>query len=122
MRNIVFSVMGGAVGAALVLAAHQVLSPAPTFASVDLQGLLMQRVAAAGKANTSPDDQKQDAARYAQALDASLDEVGRSEHAVLLVTSAVLRGAPDVTDQVRQRIDQKRAAASITTKGGVATP
>ncbi len=42
---------------------------------------------------------------YAKRLDAAVAQVARQYNAVILVNPAVITGAPDLTDEVRRRID-----------------
>lgn len=42
---------------------------------------------------------------YAKRMDEAIAEVARQYNAVILVSPAVISGAPDLTDEVRRRID-----------------
>ncbi|MDE0855993.1 MAG: TrbI F-type domain-containing protein, partial [Nevskia sp.] len=60
-----------------------------------------------GRRNLDKDAAARDAAAYGAALQAALDELQREQHALLLPAPAVLRGAPDLTDALRERIDAR---------------
>jgi hypothetical protein len=83
---------------------------APAIEVVDLQQLLAEQVADVSRQSLSVDTQRSAATAYATALSTSLDDVARSDHAVLLVKPAVLVGAVDVTDAVRGRLRLALAA------------
>jgi hypothetical protein len=44
---------------------------------------------------------------FAKRLDAAVADVARAHHAVLLVKPAVITGVPDLTDEVRRRVDEQ---------------
>jgi type-F conjugative transfer system protein TrbI len=100
----------GLLGGLLAVAADRAIEPAPRLATVDLQQLLAEHIESVGRRGLDRDAAVKEAAAYAAALQTSLDELGREQHAVLLPAPAVLRGAPDLTDALRERIDARLQA------------
>ena len=89
MRGFLLSFGGGALGAMLVIMLHSAMAPTPVFASVDVQQLLSAHIAAIGQQSLDAEAQKRDAAAFAGALDAALDQLAQEDHAILLVAPAV---------------------------------
>jgi len=97
----------GIVGGLLVLSVDRLIEPPQRLATVDLQQVLAEHIESVGRRNLDKDQAAKEAAAYGAALQASLDELEREQHALLLPAPAVLRGAPDLTDALRQRIDRR---------------
>lgn len=112
MRSFLVSFGGGALGALLVIVLYSAMRPAQVFASVDVQQLLSAHVAAISNQSLDAEMQRQDAAAFAGALEAALDQIARDDRAILLVSPAILRGAPDVTGEVRELIEHRLAETS----------
>jgi hypothetical protein len=107
MRPFLISTMSGLLAALFTLfLEHRLLQDdwPPLVEVVDLQQLLTEQVAEVGRQKLSADQQRAAATAYATALNTALDEVARTDHAVLLVKPAVLTGGIDVTGLVRTHI------------------
>jgi type-F conjugative transfer system protein TrbI len=107
MSTWLLSLCAGVVGGLLGLTAERLIAPPPLLATVDLQQILAEHIESVGRRGLDKDAAAKDAAAYGAALQASLDELEREQHALLLPAPAVLRGAPDLTDALRERIDAR---------------
>ncbi len=103
----------GILGGLLAVAAERWIEPPPRLATVDLQQILAEHIESVGLHNLGKDAAARDAVAYGAALQASLDELEREQHALLLPAPAVLRGAPDLTDALRQRIDSRLQGEAV---------
>ena len=109
MSDWLTSLCAGVVGGLLVLSADRLIEPPPRMATVDLQQILAEHIETVGLRQLDKDTAAKEAAAYGAAVQASLDELERAQHTLLLPAPAVLRGAPDLTDALRQLIDARLA-------------
>lgn len=107
MNDWMTSLCAGMVGGLLVLSVDRLIEPPQRLATVDLQQVLAEHIESVGLRNLGKEAAARDAAAYGAALQTSLDELEREQHTLLLTAPAVLRGAPDLTDPLRQRIDAR---------------
>jgi type-F conjugative transfer system protein TrbI len=107
MSEWTIALCAGVLGGLLAVAAERWIEPPPQLATVDLQQILAEHIESVGLRHLDSQAAAKDAAAYGAALQASLDELEREQHALLLPAPAVLRGAPDLTDALRQRIDAR---------------
>ena len=107
MSEWTIALCAGMLGGLAAIAADHWIEPPPRLATVDLQQILAEHIESIGQRNLGKDAAAKDAAAYGAALQASLDELEHQEHTLLLPAPAVLRGAPDLTDALRERIDAR---------------
>lgn len=117
LRTFAFAMAGAAAGAALTIVGARLAFPPPGIASVDVRQLIEERIRQIGARQGDDAHRQQDTQAFAAALEASLDEIALEEHALILVGPAVLRGAPDLTDEVRERI-RVHLDAGVASPGG----
>lgn len=110
-RNTLLPLCAGALGGLAIVLAARWSAPAPAFAAVDLQSILSQRLATVSSQGLDATAAQRDAARFALALEHSLDELTVEHGAVLLSAPAVVRGVPDVTEALQRRLDVHLATA-----------
>lgn len=80
---------------------------APTFVRVDVRSTIDAFTQQSGDQPLTDAQREALAARFSQALDASLIEYQTTHHAIVLVKAAVVAGAPDITAQIQQSIALK---------------
>ena len=114
MNDWMTSLCAGVVGGLLVLSVERLIQPPQPLATVDLQQILAEHIESVGLRQLDKDTAAKEAAAYGAAVQASLDELEREQHTLLLPAPAVLRGAPDLTDALRQRIDARLAQTGAT--------
>jgi conjugal transfer pilin signal peptidase TrbI len=83
----------------------------PTFVSVDLRGTIDAFTKQSGEQQLSDAQREALAARFSQALDASLVEYQTSHRAIVLLKAAVIAGAPDITAQIQRDVADKMRPA-----------
>lgn len=110
-RNTLLPLCAGALGGLAIVLAARWSAPTPTFAAVDLQAILSQRLATVSRQGLDATAAQRDAARFALALEQSLDELSVEHGVVLFSAPAVIRGAPDITDTLQHRLDTHLATA-----------
>ncbi len=96
----------GVMGGLSVLLVQQLVFPRQTIAVVDLQKVIMEQLEAAAKPGESLSEKEIErrAESFARRLDRAVDEIAREYNALLLVSPAVVKGAPDLTARLRERI------------------
>ncbi|MDD3765466.1 MAG: TrbI F-type domain-containing protein [Nevskiales bacterium] len=110
VQSLLFSLCAGMLGGlVVVLWARSTTPPVPSFATVDLQAVLARQLSTVDADAPNPD---RNAARYAQALERSLDEIAQDNQRVLLSAPAVVRGAPDLTPALQAEIERRLAAGT----------
>lgn len=107
MNEWTIALCAGMLGGLVTLAVDRWVEPPPRLATVDLQQILAEHIESVGLRHLDQDAAAKEAAAYGGALQASLDELEREQRALLLPAPAVLRGAPDLTDALRARIDAR---------------
>lgn len=110
MSEWTIALCAGLLGGLLAITADRWIEPPPRLVTVDLQQVLAEHIESVGLRHLDQDAAAKEAAAYGAALQASLDELEREQHALLLPAPAVLRGAPDLTDALRERIDVRLRA------------
>lgn len=97
-------VVAALTGAASGLLGQRWIGPAPQLAVVDPTALVAEQIR---KIEPGLDDATIQARgqAYAQRLDTAIAQVARDYDVIVLVKPAVITGVPDLTDEVRRRID-----------------
>lgn len=104
---------GGLIAAVATLLMQLWLNPVPNLVSVRVDELLAAQVQNLSAQLDDPEQRALAAERFARALDAELDRAAQDYDAVVFAGGAVIRGAPDLTDTLRTRLD-----ARLATTGG----
>lgn len=85
---------------------------APIYVSFDLRGTVDSFTEQSAQQPLSDDARERLVAQFSVALDRSLVEYQAQHHAVILVSSAVVAGAPDITAQIQESVAQKMRAGA----------
>lgn len=109
--NLLPGLLLGIAGGLSVLLFQQLVFPRQTIAVVDLQGIIVEQLEGAAKAGEtlSEEEIQLRAETFAQQLDREVDSLAREFNALLLVSPAVIKGAPDLTIELRDRIQRAQA-------------
>lgn len=83
---------------------------APNYVSFDFRGTVDAFTEQSAQQPLSEDARERLAAQFSVALDRSLAEYQARHNAVILVSSAVVAGAPDITAHIQETISQKMQA------------
>lgn len=67
--------------------------------------------------NLNPTERQQEAVRFSQALETTLDDYGKAHHVIIFVAPAVITGAKDLTPEIQAAIAKKMRAASEPSSG-----
>ncbi len=104
--NFLSSLLFGILGGLLVLLVQQLAFPKQTVAVVDLQGIIVEQLDQAAKASgtLSETEIQSKAENFARRLDQEVNNLAKEYNALLLVSPAVIKGAPDLTAELRRRI------------------
>ena len=79
---------------------------------VHMSEIMRDFVDAEAKGDADPEVTRQEIARYLQATEAAVDDVGRSEHVILVAEAVLSKNTPDATLQLKTKIAQKLESAS----------
>ena len=85
---------------------------APVYVSFDIRGTVDSFTEQSAQQSFSEDAQERLTGQFSLALERSLEEYQAQHHAVILVSSAVVAGAPDITAQIQEAISQKMQAGA----------
>lgn len=108
----------GLVGGLLALLAVRVVYPPPTFIALDLAALVGEQVNSLATRQDITDAAKaQLSTAFAWQLEAQAKAMAADYHAIVLVAPAVVTGAPDLTGELRQRV--QAALAEGVQAGGL---
>ena len=110
--NLLAGLLLGIAGGLSVLLFQQMVFPRQTIAIVDLQEIIVEQMEGAAKSGESLSEEEiqLQAEAFAQQLDHEVDSLARDFNALLLVSPAVIKGAPDLTIELRDRIQRAQAA------------
>lgn len=103
LAGVVFGIAGGLI----VLLAERMLSPPPTIIQVDVASLVMEHIRRPDLMKLSESERSLEAARFAAHLEEETTRLAREYQAVILAAPAVIIGAPDLTAELRKRLDGK---------------
>lgn len=102
--------IGGLIASGAMVLIQRWLMPAPALVTVRVDELLAAQVQGLSAQLDDPAQRAIAAERFARALDEELDRTAQGYDAVVFAGGAVLRGAPDLTDTLRARLDARLTA------------
>ncbi|ASK87181.1 MULTISPECIES: TrbI F-type domain-containing protein [unclassified Sphingorhabdus] len=79
---------------------------------VHMSEIMRDFVDAEAKGDADPEVTRQEIARYLQATEAAVDDLGRSGHVILVAEAVLSKNTPDATLQLKTKIAQKLESAS----------
>ncbi len=79
----------------------RLLSPPTQFITVQVEQLLAEHIQAQAKREATSEQRLQAAEAFARQLDAALNDAAQRHGAIILASGAVVRGAIDVTPEIR---------------------
>ncbi|MDM4770899.1 TrbI F-type domain-containing protein [Solimonas sp. SE-A11] len=87
--------------ALIVAIGGRLISPPPQFITVQVEQLLAEHIQAQAKQEATAEQRLQAAEAFARRLDSALGEAAQRHGAIILASGAVVRGAVDVTPEMR---------------------
>lgn len=105
------SALVAAVVALFVAIGGRLLSPAPRFITVQVEQLLAEHIQAQAKRDITSEQRLEAAEAFARHLDAVLSDAAERHGAIILASGAVVRGAIDVTPEIRAALALDLAGA-----------
>ncbi len=113
-KQAVTGLMFGLVGGLLALLIARVTYPPPTFIALDLATLVGEQVQNLATRQDIGDAAKaQLSTAFAWQLDLQAKAMAADYHAIVLVAPAVVTGVPDLTAELRQRVQTALAAQGL---------
>ena len=100
-------VLFGIAGGLIALLATRMLFPPPSVIQVDVTALVTEHIRHPELMKLSESERSVDAARFAARLEQETARVAREYKAVILAAPAVVTGAPDLTVELRKRLEDK---------------
>lgn len=91
------SMLGGALGAALILLVSHCLFPVPRIATINLTGMIDRFIQTESSKHLPQDVMQQDIKTFGMQLEKTLHQAALQQHLILLPSEAVIAGAPDVS-------------------------
>lgn len=108
----------GLVGGLLALLAARIAYPPPTFIALDLATLVGEQVhSLATRQDIGDAGKAQLSTAFAWQLDVQAKAMAADYHAIVLVAPAVVTGVPDLTAELRQRVNAALAAQGVQSGG-----
>lgn len=97
LLQLVSSMLGGIMGATLILMGSHFLFPAPRIATVNLTGLIDRFIQTESSKHLPQDVMQQDIKTFGMQLEKELHQAALDQHLILLPSEAVIAGAPNVS-------------------------
>jgi len=99
-------VLVGLAGGLIALLAERLLLPPPVSVKVDLNSLVMEHLRRPDLLKQSDADRALDATRFANRLDQEIVRLASDYNAIVFASPAVVTGAPDLTAELRKRLEE----------------
>lgn len=103
---LITAIIAALVGSAATLLMERWIEPPQKLATVD-PGVLVAEHLQTIDSGMDKDTIEARSQAYAKRLDAAVAHVANKYHVVLLVKPTVITGAPDLTDEVRRRVNEQ---------------
>ena len=104
--GLVTVIIAALVGSAATLLTERWIAQPQKLATVD-PGVLVAEHLQSIDPGMDEDTIKSQSRAYAKRLDMAINHVARKYHVVLLVKPSVITGVPDLTDEVRRRVNEQ---------------
>ena len=111
VRTIIISFATGLVAAMLFVVLHNHLYQDKSIATVNIKSILADQLSVAGEREWTEEEAQASAGRFSAALDKAINDISNEHHVLLLVSPAVVSGAPDYTDLIERRVQEIMNAA-----------
>jgi len=106
MNTLATAIIAALLGSATTLLTERWIEPSQKLATIDPGVLVAEHLQTidSGMDESTIEARSQ---AYAKRLDAAVTHIAKKYHVVLLVKPTVITGAPDLTDEVRRRINER---------------